>query len=46
VVDARLHPELAEVDDFWLLDDRVGVQLSYDDAGELTRLRRMSTGEV
>ncbi|MGQ0779077.1 MAG: DUF6879 family protein [Pseudonocardiales bacterium] len=46
VVDAGLHPELARADDFWLLDDRVGVRLSYDDAGKLTRLRRMTTAEV
>ncbi|MGH3815841.1 MAG: DUF6879 family protein, partial [Pseudonocardiaceae bacterium] len=46
VVDAGLHPELARADDFWLLDDRVGVRLVYDDAGELTQLRRMTTGEV
>lgn len=46
VVDAGLHPELARVDDFWLLDDRVGVRLVYDDAGELTQLWRMSTNEV
>lgn len=46
VVDARLHPELARADDFWLLDDREGVRLIYDDAGKLTQLRRMTTGDV
>ncbi|MGQ0719279.1 MAG: DUF6879 family protein [Pseudonocardiales bacterium] len=46
VVDAGLHPGLARADDFWLLDDRVGVRLIYDDAGELTQLRRMTNGEV
>ncbi len=46
VVDAGLHPELARADDFWLLDDRVGMRLIHDDAGELTQLRRMTTGEV
>ncbi len=46
VADAGLHPELARADDFWLLDNRVGVRLIYDDAGELTQLRRMTTGEV
>lgn len=46
VADAGLYPELARANDFWLLDDRVGVRLVYDDAGELTRLWRMSTDEV
>jgi uncharacterized protein DUF6879 len=46
VVDADLHPDLARADDFWLLDDRVGVRLIYDDAGQLIRLERMTTGEV
>lgn len=46
VVDAELHPDLARADDFWLLDDRVGVRLIYDDAGQLIRLERMTTGEV
>ena len=46
VVEASLHPELARADDFWLLDDRVGVRLGYDDTGKLTHLRRMTTGEV
>lgn len=46
VVDADRHHELARVEDFWLLDDRVGVRLIYDDAGQLIRLVRMTTGEV
>lgn len=46
VVDADLHPDLARAEDLWLLDDRVGVQLIYDDAGQLTQLRRMTTDEV
>jgi hypothetical protein len=46
VVDADLHPDLARADDFWLLDDRVGVRLIYDDAGQRIRLERMTTGEV
>lgn len=46
VVDAGLHPELARAEDFWLLDNRVGVRLLYDDAGKLTQLQRMTTGEV
>ncbi|HEY6424057.1 MAG TPA: hypothetical protein VIY28_12580 [Pseudonocardiaceae bacterium] len=46
VVDADLHPDLACADDFWLLDDRVGVRLIYDESGQLIRLVRMSTGEV
>jgi hypothetical protein len=46
VIDADVHPSLAGVDDFWLLDDRVGVRLIYDDAGQMTQLQRMTTGEV
>lgn len=46
VVDANVHPDLAQADDFWLLDDRVGVRLIYDDAGQMTQLQRMTTGEV
>ncbi|MGH3696118.1 MAG: DUF6879 family protein [Pseudonocardiaceae bacterium] len=46
VVDGDAHPELAQADDFWLLDDRVGVRLIYDDAGKLMSLQRMTTGEV
>lgn len=46
VVDADLHPDLAGADDFWLLDDRVGVRLIYDDDGQLVLLERMSTREV
>lgn len=46
VVDAEVHPDLAQMDDFWLLDDRVGVRLIYDDAGRMTQLQRMTTDEV
>jgi hypothetical protein len=46
VVDADLHPDLAGTDDFWLLDDRVGIRLTYDDTGQLIRLERMTTREV
>ncbi len=46
VVDAEAYPDLAQADDFWLLDNRVGVRLIYDDAGKLSRLQRMTTGEV
>jgi len=46
VVDAHRHADLARGEDFWLLDDRVGVRLIYDDAGQLIRLERMTTGEV
>jgi uncharacterized protein DUF6879 len=46
VVDADRHPDLARAEDFWLLDDRVGVRLIYDDGGRLIRLARMTTGEV
>ncbi len=46
VVDAGLYPDLAGADDFWLLDDRVGVRLRYEDDGRLVQLERMSTGEV
>lgn len=46
LVDADQDPDLARAEDFWLLDDRVGVWLIYDDAGRLIRLERMSTGEV
>jgi hypothetical protein len=46
VVDAAAYPDLAAADDFWLLDNRVEVRLIYDDAGRLTRLRRMTTSEV
>jgi hypothetical protein len=46
VVDADRHPGLACAEDFWLLDDRVGVRLIYDDGGRLIRLVRMNTGEV
>jgi FtsP/CotA-like multicopper oxidase with cupredoxin domain len=46
VVDADGHPDLAHAEDFWLLDDRVGVRLIYDDDGQLIRLERMTTGEV
>lgn len=46
VVDAEAYPDLAAADDFWLLDNRVGVRLIYDDTGRLTQLQRMTTGEV
>lgn len=45
-MDAEAYPDLAAADDFWLLDNRVGVRLIYDDTGRLTRLQRMTTGEV
>lgn len=45
-VHAADTPELAGEDDFWLLDDRVGVRMIYDQDGALTRLDRMTTGEV
>lgn len=32
--------------DFWLLDNRVGLWMVYDQAGELTRIERMTTDEV
>lgn len=46
VVNAGRHPDLARAEDFWLLDDRVGVRLIYDDGGRLIRLDRMTTGAV
>ncbi|MGH3886190.1 MAG: DUF6879 family protein [Pseudonocardiaceae bacterium] len=46
VVEADRHPDLARAEDFWLLDDRVGVRLIYGDGGRLIRLERMNTGEV
>lgn len=46
LVDADAYPGLAQAADFWLLDNRVGVRLIYDDAGQLTGLQRMATGEV
>lgn len=46
VVDADRHSDLVFTDDFWLLDDRIGVRLIYDAGGQLLRLERMSTDEV
>lgn len=39
-------PDLASEDDFWLIDNRVGVRMVYDDHGGLARLDRMTTSEV
>lgn len=45
-VSAGDAPDLAGEDDFWILDNRVGVRMVYDRDGSLARLDRMTTSEV
>lgn len=45
-VDADGAPDLAQCLDFWLFDDRIGVEMLHDDHGYLVDLHRMNTIEV
>lgn len=45
-VDAADASDFGRCGDFWLFDDRVGIEMIYDEGGRLTELYRMNTIEV
>ncbi len=46
IVDLDEHPQLGGLDDFWLLDDRVGMRMRYDPDGRLIAPERVADAAI